>query len=300
MDLSSIVALIRRNEQEKFNPLGIDGKSFSEWAKGLEIAKGGEVVFYTGGLYQIAPHIDLLVSAMKMVPETMPKEIVRIGERFSLPIGRIVGKKKQDRFNKIVRRIFLLVRDRIPDIGYLWDEESYSGALYYDIGMDFLFREHAERIVEAMRRNGVRTVITIDPHTHHILKDIFPKYTKADFEIKYYMELLDMSIPLEGYVVHDPCYLVRWSGLLDVFRRVISGVGEPDESGITANCCGGPIESIFPEMAESLAKKRIEELVAVSRKIVTACPICLVNLWRVCEKYEAQVQDVAEVLEVGL
>ncbi len=298
MDLSSIAALLRRNEEEKFNPLGIDRRSFSEWAEGLEMAKGGEVIFYTGGLYQIAPHIDFLVSAMKIVPGSLSKGLAKIGGRFSSSISRITSKKKRERFNKIVRKIFLLVRDKIPDIGYLWDEESYSGALYYDMGMDSLFERHAERVVEVMKRNGVRTVVTIDPHTYHVLRDVFPKYTKADFEVKHYMELLDGSISLEGHVVHDPCYLVRWSGLLDVFRRVVSGVEEPEESGLTANCCGGPLESIFPEMAESLAEKRVEELAAVSKRIVTACPICLVNLGRVCDRLGAQVLDVAEVLEV--
>ncbi len=43
-------------------------------------------------------------------------------------------------------------------------------------------------------------------------------------------------------------------------------------------CCGGPVESLYPEKALANAQKRVEQLSEAGSEVVTMCPMCLVNL----------------------
>jgi Fe-S oxidoreductase len=45
------------------------------------------------------------------------------------------------------------------------------------------------------------------------------------------------------------------------------------------NCCGAPGETIYPELAELIATKRVEELSATGAEAAaTLCPFCYANL----------------------
>jgi Fe-S oxidoreductase len=43
-------------------------------------------------------------------------------------------------------------------------------------------------------------------------------------------------------------------------------------------CCGGPAETLHPELAADRARERVAELREVASSGITMCPICLVNL----------------------
>ncbi len=64
----------------------------------------------------------------------------------------------------------------------------------------------------------------------------------------------------------------------------------------TSTCCGGPLESLSPELSRKIAKIRIENLAKLSKTVVTVCPICLANLSRNAEGV-VQILDINEVVE---
>ena len=55
-------------------------------------------------------------------------------------------------------------------------------------------------------------------------------------------------------------------------------VAEPEKSGRMTWCCGGPVESLYPEKAHNNAIKRVEQLGQAATEVVTMCPMCLINL----------------------
>ena len=62
---------------------------------------------------------------------------------------------------------------------------------------------------------------------------------------------------------------------------------------------GGPIESLFPSKARAIAEDRVEQLGAVSDRVVTMCPICLVNLTEALGEKDMVVADISAWLGGG-
>jgi Fe-S oxidoreductase len=289
-----IISIIKENERRYLNPLGLEKGTIVRWATGMDLVKS-ETVFYTGGLYQMVPYIEKFAGIMEKISgiSSATMGIARLLSR-AKSLASLVPVGNTERYNKIIRNIFTAIRRRMNGLGYLWEDDIYSGALYYDLGLDRTFESHIKVVSDAMRRNNVKKVITIDPHTNFVLRELMPKYTDLDVEVLHYTEVLsDLSIRAEGYMLHEPCYLARWYNLSDRLSSILNGVKKPKTSGIYTNCCGGPIESLFPRIAKRIAGNRIRELKKISENVLVACPICLANLSRAGG---ANVVDVGEVI----
>jgi Fe-S oxidoreductase len=191
--------------------------------------------------------------------------------------------------NQVLRNIAGMLRKAGVEFGYLYDKELYSGALVYDGGMDESFGIHARRVFEVFRKNGVRSVITVDPHTTSILRDVYPKFVQDfNLEVKNYMEVLaEKDLPVmqeqnKELVIHDSCVYARYEGMIEQPRNLLTSAGvmvkEPELAGRSTHCCGGPIESLFPSKAHEIAASRVSQLRKNGENIVTMCPICQVNL----------------------
>ncbi len=74
-------------------------------------------------------------------------------------------------------------------------------------------------------------------------------------------------------VVHDPCVFARYENIVDEPRRLLAATGislkDPEKSGRMTWCCGGPVESLYPEKALANAAKRMEQLRAMGSEVVT-------------------------------
>ena len=185
-------------------------------------------------------------------------------------------------------------------------KDLYSGALVYDGGMDESFASHAQRVFEVFRKKGVRRVITVDPHTTSILRDVYPKFIEDfDIEVKSYLEVLadkDLSVAVEQkkeLVIHDSCVYARYEGIIEQPRKLLSDAGvtvkEPELTGRSTYCCGGPIESLFPSKAHEISGKPHRPVKEQGENIVTMCPICQVNL-RKAAQGSCQIDDISEIL----
>lgn len=84
---------------------------------------------------------------------------------------------------------------------------------------------------------------------------------------------------------HDPCHLGRKSGIYDAPREILRLLGykiiEMRNNKQEALCCGGGagLKANFPELADKIAKKRIEQARDIGvDKIVTTCPLCFSHM----------------------
>lgn len=278
------------------------------WAYELGLPKGGDTVLFTGGLYQLIPYIDTLVRYLEGLEESRFAALLKADWLISVASKLFVRAPKGELEKQygVLRSVAELLRKAGVQFGYLYEDDMYSGALLYDMGLDDYFKEHAEAVYSKLKSLNVRTLITIDPHTTYLMKEVYGKtLSDYDLKVKNYLEVLANSniAPTktlsEAVVLHDPCYYARYLRILDEPRKLLrnGGVGivEPDRGKELTFCCGGPIESITPRLSKSIAQLRMEELAALGNTIVTMCPICYVCLSRV-KPAEVTITDISHYL----
>lgn len=85
---------------------------------------------------------------------------------------------------------------------------------------------------------------------------------------------------------HDPCYLARYSGVLEDPRRVLAQVADVREfawSGTDTECCGGGgmLPKTMPDTADAMSRRRLREISSRGGgTVVTSCGTCSFMLAR--------------------
>ncbi|GAY26442.1 predicted Fe-S oxidoreductase [Desulfurococcaceae archaeon AG1] len=310
LKLDDIVSIIRENIARKGNPIGIDPEVCSSWARDLGIPRESDTIIYTSCMYQSVPYLIELVNMLERL-EKGPRIFTSLGVMLAktIDVASIAGKRGADmeRFNNMIRNIVLALRKQGLNIGYLYEEEPYSGSLLYELGLEDDFTVHAKKVFSLFKERGVKKIIAIDPHTYYILSKVYPKYIDGyDIQVIHYIEALDpsklgkISGEAPNIVIHDPCLLARFSRIVEPQRNLLKSIGvnvkEPHRSGLRTRCCGGPIEALSPTLSRRIGEQRVEELSRLERNIVVMCPICFSNISRLAEKYGAKVMDLSEFI----
>jgi Fe-S oxidoreductase len=311
---ASVLGILADNLRLRGSVLPLSEKKAVGWAEGLDIKRGGETVLYTGHLYQLMPAIAALESALITFEDNWLNKLTGVGRAANKIVnlsGLMALEKRRDRevCEQRLVNIVRLLRAAKVDFGYLYEEELYSGALIHDEGLDVLFAEHARKVAEVFRRNGVKQVITVDPHTTNILRSVFPEVVPdLKLTVKSYLEVLaehpsdSVRVLDRDLVIHDSCVYARHESVVEEPRLLLQRAGvrvlEPASNRRRTLCCGGPIESLFPSRAKSICRRRLKELGAAGKHIVAMCPICLLNLERTAEadKLDLMLGDINEVL----
>lgn len=305
-----IIGILTDNLRLRKSVLPIPRKNAVRWARGLDLRHGGDTVIYTGLMYQLIPYIEGLVEAEKKLADSRLAGMTALGRKVNrlLNISRFMARPSAElraTYDQVPADVARLLKKAGVDFGYLYGDDLYTGALTYDLGSDDAVIEHAKRVHAVLRKHGVKTLITIDPHTTNMLRSVYPKLLPDfDIQVKTYLEVLDEAVAagrlaapaatpgvsseapggaaLGELAVHDPCVFARYEGIVDEPRRLLAAAGatikEPEKSGRMTWCCGGPVESLYPEKAHANAVKRAAQLAEASPHIVTMCPLCLVNL----------------------
>jgi len=284
------------------------------WADGLDLPRGGETVLYTGLMYQLMPSIAALADRMGRFENSPIRHLMGLGRlankvvnlSFFLARGR---PEIRSAYDARLRMIAELLLDAEVKLGYLYDEELYTGALVYDNGVMDVFARHTRRVHDVLQRRGVRHVITVDPHTLNMFRDVYPQFVNGfDIKAESYLEVLARcgskakAVAGGKVVIHDSCVYARYEGVLEQPRTLLEGAGarvcEPDYSGKLTLCCGGPIESLFPSRSREVARERVGQLAERGGDVAVMCPICLFNLTEAAEAAGAdiQVRDICEYL----
>lgn len=308
----AILGILTDNLAKRGSVLPLSSKVATEWARGLNIPRGGKTVLYTGHMYQLIPFIGSMADQMKAFEDSWVTNLMDYGRlvnkviNISSFMARAKNEERQAQ-NRTLRSIAMLLRESGVQFGYLYDEELYSGALVYDQGVDKVFLSHARVVQKMFADHGVKKAITVDPHTTNMLRHVYPEVLDGfDMEVQSYLEVLaernsEIKQQLDGQVmVHDSCVYARHEGIIeqprDLLQRTGLTVESPELSGTLTHCCGGPIESLFPAQAHKIAAKRVEQLITAGCQVATMCPICLINLRSAANGKGTAFRDIADIL----
>jgi Fe-S oxidoreductase len=262
---------------------------------------------FTGLMYQSIPYIEATTGYLERFEGSRwADRLMKLGKMRRLApnslvgwgLNRLVSQRDRQKFNGILTSIYRLLKKSGAGFFYLPELDFYSGVLLYDLGDQEGFVEHARFVAHNLRLHGVEKIITVDPHSTYALKELYPKYTGASFEVTPYFTLLNLRARNNGHppvAVHDPCFYGRYLEMSEAPARVLNNLGiecvEVRRSGTFTHCCGGPAESVSPALNREILGRRVEELQATGAPVVTMCPICLANLL----KAGVPVEDLANV-----
>jgi Fe-S oxidoreductase len=298
LDTGDVIGILGDNLRLRRSVLPLPAKVATKWTEGLGLPRGGETVLYTGMMYQLIPYIEGLVKAVTDMGDSWMGKYTKLGRKVNqfINVSAFMARPSAEEravYDQVPINVVHLLRKAEVEFGALYEDDLYSGALAYDLGLDEIVVEHAQKVHAAFKKNGVKTVITIDPHTTTMLRSVYPKILKGyDVEVKSYLEVLaEKGFGTNGHsakklsgdvVLHDSCVFARYEGVVDEPRELLAAAGvtirDPEYTGRQTWCCGGPIESLYPAKAAANAEKRVAQLLAAAPDAVTMCPMCFVNL----------------------
>ncbi len=312
-----ILGILADNLRLRDSVMPLSGRRLTAWARGLNLPRGGETVLYTGHMYQMMPALASLEAGLALAEKIhltrfmglgrWVNRLLNVSTFMTWPSGR-EQRAYDSRLAAIAKR---LLQAKVP-FGYLYEKELYSGALLHDLGVESGFRDHALKVWNLLQSQGVKRVITVDPHTTDMLREVYPHYCPGySLEVKNYLEVLAESAARSREAVagtlnravalHDSCLYARVLGIVEPPRQLLDQARcrevVHDNSRAATYCCGGPLESLFPRKAETVARARIEQLVQTGCKSIAAmCPICLHNLRKAAAGKGVEVSDLSELL----
>jgi Fe-S oxidoreductase len=311
LPIGDTIGILADNLKIRSSVLPISAGSATMWARGLGLPRGGETVIYTGLMYQLIPYITSMNNAQSMIEDSPLADFAGVGRIVNKFVNisglmAIPQSAMQKRFNGILVNIARLLRQAGVEPGYLYEDDLYAGALVYDLGMDDVLEGHARKVYRNLKNYGVKNLITVDPHTTNMLRSVYPGLIKGyDLNVKSYMEVLAerhagaLRSLGEEVVIHDSCVYARYENMVSEQRSLLAGAGvtvrEPADAGRFTLCCGGPAESLYPKKAVAGARRRVDQLQAAGSKVVTMCPICLVNLQKAAHN-QIDIEDISVYL----
>ncbi len=309
--IASTLGMLGDNLRKRKSALPLRRRAVTGWTHGLNIPRGGETVLYTGQMWQMVPAIDAMSRQLAKYEGRSSARLFSVARSMNkvlnlTPFLARTTARERAAFDERLRNIAKLLTAAQVPFGYLYEDDLYAGGLAHDEGLDEAFRVQAQRVADALRRHGVRRVITVDPHTTNMLRSVYPTVVPGfDVQVKSYLEVLaerrlSATTKLgETVTFHDSCVYARYEGVLEEPRSLMKEGGitvlEPEMSGKLTFCCGGPLESLFPGKSGEIASRRVGQLSAVSKRVVTACPLCMANLKRVAPA-DVTIEDVSDYL----
>jgi len=320
--ISQALKTIQGNLERTGDPLGLKAPYWTQWADDLNLATHGSPLLFTARMYQMLPYVvqttEMAAKAQPLVPMLSVKLFSKMAEYAGAlagdPVIRLGARRESEikkRTESALAGIVAALRKAGTDPAYLYEKEPYSGVLLYDLGMEDAVAPIARDVCQTLESTGSRTVLTVDPHTTFMLRQIYPRYV-SDFnlDVRHYLEILAVKknifpdtkpaeIP-EKMVLHDSCVMTRDLGIVAPARTILSRMGvsvvEPENCGINTACCGGPVEYAYADLSRSISCIRAKELAGSCRDVLVACPICLINLMKHEKELGIRVWDMGELL----
>ena len=324
--ISQALSTLKGNMERTGDPLGFKKDYWTGWTDGLNLPRGGETVLLTARMYQMLPYViqatDMVASVKPILPLLSIKAFSKMFEKASSMAGEAVLRLKAKGARDVKNKGENVLKGIVSALGkvgehpaYLYEAEPYSGVLLYDLGLEKHIAPHVKNVYQQLKSSGVKRVITVDPHTTFMLREVFPAYiSDYDLEVLHYLELLsgkieDLKTPVEQelpkeFVMHDSCVMTRDLGIVEQARQVTAGLGitllEPENTRQDTACCGGPVEYAYADLSGKISNIRIQELADVCKNILVTCPICLINFMKYEAELGVRVWDMGEVLSVAL
>lgn len=308
---ATVIGMLTDNLRLRGSVLPLGERRCTRWADGLDLPRGGATVLYTGQTYQLMPYLEVLSSVQHKVSSLMPERLAVLGRSVNrlVNVARLMAWPPREDcryYDRILSDIAIVLRAAGVEFGYLYGDDLYSGALVHDYGEDEVVRLQGKRILAKLRAHGVEEVITVDPHTTNMMRSVLPSLVDGfTVRVRHYLEVLSERNPLprrdlsQELAVHDSCLMARAENVVEAPRALLRIAGsvvlEPENSGALTWCCGGPVESLYPQKARANAENRVAQLRQTASDAVTMCPICLVNLRNAADA-SMSLQDISHYL----
>jgi Fe-S oxidoreductase len=313
---------IAGNLERTGDPLGLKTVYWTRWAGGLALPPRGPILLYTARMYPMLPFVagatGMAAAALPLAPALEVRALARMagmaGALAADPLLRLRARGEQEirrRGQAALRGIVAALAHVGIRPAYLHEREPYSGVLLHDLGMEAAVAPIARAVYRTLKAAGARTVVTTDPHTTFMLREVYPRYVPGfDLDVRHYLQVLAQSAtaaletPAPGLprrvVLHDSCVMTRDLDIVTPVRTVLARLGltvvEPENCGQNTACCGGPVEYAFADLSRSISCIRARELAQGGRDLVVACPICLINLMKHERDLGVRVWDMGELL----
>ena len=169
---------------------------------------------------------------------------------------------------------------------------SCAGYPLLAAGMVERFRWQAGKVASALRR--FRTVVINCSACRYALTALYPAegltITAEVLSLSEYLDRRAAELPKattrRSVYYHDPCYLARYSNVVDQPRRVLAQLAEVREltwAKQDTECCGGGglLPKTMPAVADAMARRRLAEVSAAGGGlVVTSCGTCAFMLKR--------------------
>lgn len=284
--------VLYKNLMESYIPFPMDRKISTQWAEQMNIPRGGKVIIYTSFMYQMA---TIFKSYEKYIPTFGSLGTSRIVASIG---SKLIRPKKEDveRADSILKNIYRMISKNVENVGYLYEDEPYSGSLLLELGFIDEFKEYGLKVESFLKQKGVESIITVDPHTTNTLNNL-KRYIGFDIPFTSYLKIIRIGNGKGSFVLHDSCLYSRFLDMYDSVRVLLkdSGVELKEDPVVTGKgsglCCGAPMGPLNDHLSNEMAKSRAEDLKKISENILVACPLCYANLSEF-----ANVKDIAEVI----
>jgi Fe-S oxidoreductase len=223
-----------------------------------------------------------------------------------------------NRSQKIALSFAKLLNEAGVKFAILGNKEKNSGDTPRRLGNEFLFQELATKNIEEFEKNGVKKIVTIDPHAYNIFKNEYPDFG-LEAEVYHHTELLAQLVKegrlkpthevKETITFHDSCYLGRYNDVYDPPREILKAIPgvklvEMERNRETGMCCGagGGLMWMEEHSGNRINVARTEQALAVNPSVISSgCPYCLTMIsdGTKAKEVEETVQtlDVVEILE---
>ncbi len=225
----------------------------------------------------------------------------------------------EPRNQKIAQSLVKILNHAGVSFAILGEEESCTGDPARRIGHEYIFQLLAERLIETLKKYGVKRILTICPHCYNTFKWEYPQFG-GNYEVIHHTQMIAQLIRggrlkfkeelnLKASY-HDSCYLGRHNRIYEPPRFILKKLPGAKPVEIKPNrrqgtCCGAGGGLMW---LEEPPDKRVNDL-RISQAMVgkpdvlaTACPFCLTMLEDGIAGQEAELaaKDLAELVAEAL
>jgi dimethylglycine catabolism B len=316
------LAYLADNITSKHNLLGAGKDAGSKWAKGLDLPKSANTIFFAGCGYQYSSELESLMTLTRKMDKSgvsdMAMGMAGITKKIGIDAAGIYrkvmtrgGEEDADALRdavKVLQKLGL-------KFGYLAEDEPCCGGLLHYMGLQDEFKRHAADVSAQLKAHQVDQIIGLVPSCTFTLRDLVGKNNSGGPKVKHFSQVvaenisaLSLKYPRTAKVTyHDPCQLVRYMGIVEEPRTILKAIQgiefvEPEWTKREwATCCGGGggFEAVFPDMSRMLAINRARELLDTGAEIiVTHCPGCIMQLKTGLKELKAEKIEVLDLAQV--
>ncbi|WP_085522598.1 (Fe-S)-binding protein [Tuberibacillus sp. Marseille-P3662] len=227
-----------------------------------------------------------------------------------------------NRSQKIAQSFAKVMNEAGIRFAILGNKEKNSGDTPRRMGNEFLFQELAEQNIQTFEKNGVKKIVTTDPHAYNTFKNEYPEFGMEGIDVYHHTELIAEWIKdglikpkysvNERITYHDSCYLGRYNEVYDPPRDILKAIPgvelvEMERNRETGMCCGagGGLMWTEEDTGSRINVARTEQAIDVNPTVISsACPYCLTMMsdgTKAKEKdEEISTYDVAELVDRSL